>query len=365
MRILPPDRSSKRARFADWLELLALTSVRGQTSLANLRGVLRFENDDRTPASDLDGGSDDTGEPEITNQFAEDLEERVVEELEFRASKIGSAYPFELVVDAGVYGGTLRCKTGHLDPREGRLFYVFCLLDSLIREKLITVPAEERGIVDRIGAIFQVCACLAVGGYLGVEVVSFGFPRATGDAFLPAFKRVWQRYGSFNVINKIPHGFDDKLKDGGVDIVAWRHFRDRYAGTILMFVQVASGLNWKDKPVAEDVRQIRKWFEGASFENFVPAICIPFPLWFDLPEPSRSPSGEVANFYDGVHARFLYREGKFGIIFDRGRIAQTCSQALMYDHELSPHIDGIGLIDDVEQWVREVMESLVERRAAA
>ena len=95
-----------------------------------------------------------------------------------------------------------------------------------------------------------------------------------------------------------------------------------------MFVQVASGLDWKDKEVAGDVKAIRQWFEGARFEHFLPAICIPFPLWFDLDEPPRDTSGNKQDFSRGVLSRFEFREAKFGVIFDRGRIARCCERVL-------------------------------------
>ena len=95
-----------------------------------------------------------------------------------------------------------------------------------------------------------------------------------------------------------------------------------------MFVQVASGLDWKDKEVSGDVKALRKWFDGPSFDHFLPAICIPFPLWFDLDEPPEDVMGRKLMFSEGVSNRFIVREGKFGIIFDRGRIARSSALAL-------------------------------------
>ncbi len=365
MRILPPDQSSKRARFADWLELIALTSSNKQASIANLQAILRIEVDDRTPVTELDPQAEELGEPEITNRFSEDLEDRIVQELEFRQRLVGEAYPYEIVQGAGSRSVILRCTSNFLEAKSGKLFYTFCLLDSAIREKLILVPKNERHLVGQIGNIFQICSCLAVGGYLGVEVVSFGFPRAVGDSFLPALQSVWTRYGSFQVLTSIPHGFDDKLKDGGVDIIAWRHFPDRFAATILMFVQVASGLDWKDKEVTADVRSIKQWFNGVRFEHFLPAICIPFPLWFDLDEPTLSETGEPVDFYRGVQVRFMYREGKFGVIFDRGRIARSAAVGFASSGSEQSSIDGCLLVDDVIRWIGTVLSNLAEKRVVA
>lgn len=264
-----------------------------------MRTQLRLVSDDRTSPTDFDLDADDTGEPEVTGRATDDLEERVVEELLFRVQTIGTAYPFEMISSPSGFSQQLRLKPSRREPRTGELVYVFCLLDSCIRDGLVTVATSERALVQRIGAIFQICSCIAVGGYTSAEVVSFGFPRASGTAFLPTLQAVWRQYGSYTVIKTIPYGFDDKLKDGGVDIIAWRRFDDGHAATFLMFVQVASGLDWKDKPVAADVKAIRQWFIGERFEHFLPAICIPFPLWFDLDEPPRTPKGTSCRLATG------------------------------------------------------------------
>ena len=366
LRLEAPDLNSRRARLADWIELQALTSARRSASTSIIRSQVRRQSDDRARASDVDADADDTGEAEITDRLSDDLEERVSEELAFRLETIGSAYPFEMVSAQGGRSQLLKLRKSWGSAASGELVYVFCLLDSGIRDGLIKCPPSARPLVDAIGNVFQVCSCVAVGGYTNAEVVSFGFPRATGTGFLPALQQAWGRYGSYSILANIPHGFDDKLKDGGVDIIAWRHFSDRFAATLIMFVQVASGLDWKDKEVAGDVRTLKNWFAGLTIEHFLPAICIPFPLWFDLDEPAMNTDGKRTAFITGVQTRFMYREKKFGVIFDRGRIARFWAHALAADAAklLSHPVDGIDQISKVEGWVSEVMSKLAEDRAS-
>jgi hypothetical protein len=220
--------------------------------------------------------------------------------------------------------------------------------------------------VDAIGNIFQICSCVAVGGYTNAEVVSFGFPRATGTGFLPALQQAWSRYGSYSIHSRIPYPLDDRLKDGGIDIIAWRPFMDRFAATLIMFVQVASGLNWKDKAVAGDVQSLKGWFTGGSFEHFLPAICIPFPLWFDVDEPPVDADGKKIVFRKGVQDKFMERERKFGVIFDRGRIAHFWAQAMAAHAamQLQHPVDGIDRVAEVETWVNNVMVRLAEVRSS-
>jgi hypothetical protein len=328
---------------------------------------VRRQADCRARASDVDADADDTGEAEITERLADDLEERLSEELAFRLDTVGEAYPFELVTGQGGRSQMLKLRDSWSSAPSGELAYVFCLLDSGIRDGLIRCPPSARPLVNAIGNVFQICSCVAVGGYTYAEVVSFGFPRATGTAFLPALKQVWARYGSYSILAHIPHGFDDKLKDGGVDIIAWRHFADRFAATLIMFVQVASGLDWKEKEVAGDVRTLKKWFSGPAIEHFIPAICIPFPLWFDLDEPAVDAEGNKTAFRSGVQTRFVYREGKFGVIFDRGRIARFWARALAAEAaKLFPHpVDGLDRVAEVEGWVKDVLSKLAEVRASS
>jgi len=206
-----------------------------------------------------------------------------------------------------------------------------------------------------------------VGGYTNAEVVSFGFPRATGTSFLPALQQAWSRYGSYCIHSDNHYGFDDKLKDGGIDIIAWRPFADRFAATFIMFVQVASGLDWKDKEVAGDVRSLKGWFAGGSFEHFLPAICIPFPLWFDLDEPPLDADCNKIAFRNGVQNKFMYRERKFGVIFDRGRIAHFWAKAMAAHAAMQlPHpVDGIDRVAEVETWVHNVLSRLAEGQASS
>ena len=363
MRLDAPDPHSKRARLADWLELEALASSRQSAPLLSIGKILRLVSDDRTIPTDLADGADDEGDPEVTDRATEDLLERVVEEIEFRLKTIGTAYPFEWQLSGSGQPIALKAKATAREAGTGELVYTFCLLDSCFREGMIKPgnPAD-RNLVQQIGAVFQICSCLAVGGYTDAEVVSFGFPRATGNAFLPALQQAWQRYGSYEIIDQIPHGFDASLQDGGVDIIAWLSFPDGHAATLIMFAQVASGLGWKDKSVVTDVAGIKQWFKGTRFEHYVPAICIPFPLWFDLEEPAKDDADRPVAFAPGVMRRFEFREPKFGIIFDRGRIARCSALGLTRP---PAQVDGVNQAGEISNWVDAVLTALSTPAAAA
>jgi hypothetical protein len=237
-------------------------------------------------------------------------------------------------------------------------------LISAIRHHQIILRPEERYLELKIGRLFQICSCLAVAGYLDGEIVSFGAPRATGDAFHPALRKVWERHGTYQAIEKIPHGFDSHLQDGGLDIICWKHFADRFASTLLLFVQVASGIHWKGKSIIPDIKQIDQWMAPPRFEHSVPALAIPMPLWCDLEEQLSHMHCAGSGFYDGVRCHFAYREPKYGVIFDRGRIACLAPGGLTRARLEPGRIDGACLLGDVEGWIDKMITGLQAARVS-
>ena len=111
----------------------------------------------------------------------------VVEEILYREQVLQGHYPFKVRP-----GGVL---LAHLKSEEqlttGEWVYLFCLLCSAIREG--GLQTKNEALTKRIPVLFQVCSCLAAAGYLSGSVSSFGFPRAEGNAFLPALETGIQR----------------------------------------------------------------------------------------------------------------------------------------------------------------------------
>src|SRR2546423_903736 len=140
-------------------------------------------------------------------------------------------------------------------------------------------------------------------GYLNGEVSSFGFPRATGDGFLPALRNAFGRFGMGEVRTEIPDGLPVSLKDGGIDIIAWRNHPDRMPGKIYLLGQCASGYGWQDKSVVEYIDQLHgTWFTTVPANFSIPAMFIPFTFHRDLTEDRTGP------FLTAVKNRFWYEE---------------------------------------------------------
>jgi hypothetical protein len=232
MPLLPPTRvqGQNRSRLADWLELSALVAFSGSVSSTSLRKLIGANSDSDDHGQMTDPATGEIIEREILEPDSDDAISRTYEEIEYRYRLCGDAYPFEVEYDDGgnVYGGYYRLKRkfeSEVKATDPYIFYLLGLLETGIRDGLVSVqrPATTH---YELGRLFQIAACLAMGGYLRGDIVWFGFPRLERDAFLPALTRAFQRIGSHKVLEKVPPGYPQHLKDAGVDILGWLDFAD-------------------------------------------------------------------------------------------------------------------------------------------
>ncbi len=342
--IASPLMADTRSCIADWLEITTLLSSRGRTTEATLFGLLDFAEDAAATESLVD---EETGEPldeAILEEPRQQFSSSIFEELSYRQTCLGESYPF--AVDVAL--GRLERMDVNAINHPGHLVYLFCLLASLIRRGSLQ-PVERFAQLERgIANAFQICACLAAGGYIVGEVASFGFPRASGDAFLPALRNVYTRFGAGQVrmIDEIPAGLPSSLKDGGIDVIAWRDLPDGMPGKIYLLGQCASGMGWKSKSVLEYIGQLHgAWFTKQPAKHSIPAMFIPFPFHDDLDGQPGSPFLEV------VRNRYWYEEQRFGIIFDRLRIAHFAKACMDLPGEVQQKVDGISRLEEIRQWV--------------
>jgi hypothetical protein len=315
------------------MELQLLQSSRGVVSAATIESVLDIVEDIAAQPA----GEEDV-DASILDEARQQLVAITFAELTARAELMGPAYPFH-VDDARLQ---LRLDPAATVSGAGSLVYVFCLLASSVRNKVLTVSAS---LTQDIPNIFQVCACLAAGGYVDGSVSSFGFPRAKGDDFLPALAETFERFGAGKLHLSVPAGFPDSLKDGGIDVVAWKDHPDRMPGKTFLLGQVASGSNWDGKSVRPYIPQLRLWFATPPATDSLAAMFIPFTLHQDLPE------NDHAAFLDTVHGHFAFQEAMFGIVFDRARVAHYADLCMKADSSRRAEVEGADRLDDVKQWL--------------
>lgn len=346
--LTPPSASDTRSALADWMELLALSSSRGRTSKAALTSVLDTNEDNAAEPPPVDEETGEILDEAILEGERTQIVAATFEELEYRAATLGSAYPF------AVDGKRLILERTATNPivEPGHVVYVFCLLASTIREKKLQPVADVANAEQGIAHAFQICACLAAGGYVSGDVTSFGFPRATGDGFLPALRHAFERFGMGQVRAEVPDGLPVALKDGGIDVIAWRDHPDKMPGKIYLLGQCASGQNWKTKSVVEYISQFHgSWFTTPPATFSVPAMFIPFTFHRDMNEDRSGP------FLDAVKNSFWFEEKRFGIIFDRLRIAYFANSCMTEGHHERNRIDGSERLGEIQKWVAEALQA--------
>jgi len=328
------------------MELQSLASSRGRASRATLISVLDIAEDDAAEPAPFDDETGEVLDPAIMEGERDKIVDATFEELDYRRSKLSESYPF--IVDARRL--TLDRVEDNPITHPGQVVYLFCLLASAIREGKLQPKARVADAEQGIADAFQICACLAAGGYVSGDVASFGFPRATGNGFLPALREAFQRFGIGQVRAEIPDGLPESLKDGGIDVIAWREHPDGMPGKLYLLGQCASGQNWRGKSVVEYIEQLHgSWFTERPATFPLPAMFIPFMFHRDLNEERRGP------FLTAVKNRFWHEEQRFGIIFDRLRIAHFAHVCMNAAEEIRDRVDGSARFDQVQTWVRSAL----------
>lgn len=323
--------------------------ARGISTRAALLGILDILEDTAAEPDPVDFETGEILDEAILEGERLQFVDIAFEELEYRQRLLGNSYPFEV----NAARQNLSKRTDGEDSHPGQIVYLFCLLVSAIRERTLqpisALSQAEREIADA----FQVCACLAAGGYLNGEVSSFGFPRATGTNFLTALRDTFARFGIGRVRTNddIPDGLPTSLKDGGIDVIAWRNHPDGMPGKLYLLGQCASGTHWRDKSILEYIGQLHgSWFTLQPAKHSTPAMFIPFTFHHDLQERD-------GPYLEAVKNRLWHEETRFGIIFDRLRIAHFANDCMSFSEENLQRIDGADRFRQVVNWVQSTRET--------
>ena len=202
---LPPNVTDPIA-LADWLELLALTTADKNASYGDLQRMLNS-----LSVENLDG-----------------ICAASMLELNRRVDATRDSYPF-------TFSGTLLQSRG--DWRD-YTSYVFCLLLSYCDDRKKRIPKVRHELM------FEQLSCIAARRYVGGDVLRFGSPRTE----LPRGFREALTVICGSVKEWTPStGRTLRQKDGGLDLVAWRHFPDQQIGKLILFGHCASGADWDEK----------------------------------------------------------------------------------------------------------------------
>lgn len=342
--VTPPGRNDTRSSTADWMELQALRSARRRSTTGDLLGVLDIVDDEaafdtRSTEDNATDGPDDESIIEIERSR---LIDRVFDELQYRQRVLGTTYPFVVRKSPTA----LEHVSGAAEA-PGHVVYLFCLIAASMRENRIQPIDLTKQARQQIPDLFQVCACLAAGGYVVGEVASFGFPRPSGTGFVAALRATYGRFGA-GVVKDIVPGDPTSVKDDGIDVIAWRDHPDHMPGKLYLLGQCASGTGWQEKSVLDRIPQFHGWFSTQPATHCQPSMFIPFTLHRDLPD-------DPTTTFDKVLAnKHLREERRYGIVFDRFRIAYF-AEACLQTTEESPLVDGRDRFDEIKTWVENAL----------
>lgn len=348
--VTPPTKADTRCLLADWIELQAIRDLSRKSIGSVLSNPLDIADD--LFSEDLEVWDEQAKEfvdESILDEKREELVDAAFEEIIFRQQTLGVCYPFEI----DPRQATIQFNGAVLASNVGALVYTTCLMVSAMRTEQIEITAEHEGLIEDLAEIFQICACLAAGGFTGGQVVSFGFPRPDGTGFLEALRTTYTRFRSGKVKPAVPIGISPFVKDYGVDVIAWRDQPDGLPGKLYLLGQCASGKNWLGKALKGDI----EGFHGTWFDEQPATICLPSMF---IPFVSYSEQNESGNFafVDGIRNFLWSKEMHFGLIFDRSRVAYHADRLFMAPAVEREQVYGSDKLDVLRDWIQDTVAVL-------
>jgi hypothetical protein len=273
-----PDADSDTA-LADWLEASILFRSAGYLAFSDVLENLE--------AFDLDGG-------------AEEAATRLVRRIHQRAAAIGPSYP--IAVEKRGYSTAAAW--------DGALIYGFLVLLSLGHHYRSLRLGE--GQASEPGEMFELVCTEALSRYVAGEAIRFGAPRRRPVP--PGFAEAVAYLAGKALVHPQGRLETGSEKDDGLDIVAWRPFRDGRPGHSIILAQCAVGAGWRMK--YGDLKY-ELWTARVAW-NVTPARAFLAPIELDL---------------DAEEWRKTLYE--FGVVLDRLRIS-----SLIDDGSLSEELAG-------------------------
>jgi hypothetical protein len=330
---IDPSDASKASsnHLADWLELEVLATETGTAPLSAINQNLEIDEDYEPTELDEE------------NLVAERRVQQVLRAVEERKNSMGDAYPY--VVDPT--GVRLSLKP-NITP--GGYAYLFCLVvsnaasDGHLADSGPWLPDLESA-----RRLFQVCATVSAAGLVRGPAYSVGWPRSDSTTFIEKLKQVYDEFGDGVVVDQIPHRGVGRVKDDGIDVIAWQHSHDKPAMGYFLG-QAASGANWPDKALKGIVERFHgTWFRPAPACQVRVGTLMPF----CLPSLADAEDHEDQEEIEGQLRRYTQEHGD--VVF-RHRIARYVDDGRALVGVGT--IEGLAELDAVAAFVLEYRQKL-------
>ncbi|CAD1788706.1 hypothetical protein XSP_001033 [Xanthomonas euroxanthea] len=287
LQAVPFDADTHTA--ADWMEMKAILGPKDRLSFTDIERAWEAnrESEDQDPG----GGFE---------QFDEWLNARVMI-IQRRIELLGESYPFEFSDD----DTALRFK-GDAEIADGEAVYLLCLFLSVARDTSVFV--DPIPITPWMRDAFQACSGWAAAGSIDGSSYVFGWPRVDGSDFQVALHDVFVTLmadGEIVPHSNAPAGSAGREKDAGIDVIAWKERIDKSSGKLNLFGQVASGANWRDKPISPYIDALQKnWLASPWIIPPQPAMFIPFSIVPLFGATYR----EQVRYFSAMYGSIFYRE---------------------------------------------------------
>lgn len=155
---------------------------------------------------------------------------------------------------------------------------------------------------SKIPKLFEKLTCTAVKKYLSGEATVFGWP-VRGGSQASIRKRVIEVAEKLN--EKFVESPPERYKDRGVDVIGWKPFGEDRSSQVVILLQCAAGIKWRDKTGDLPMRAWEQYIHWAC--NPVKAFAVPCIVserdWHDV-------SKEAGIVFDRVRILNLLQEVK-------------------------------------------------------
>lgn len=329
-KLTAPALSDSVSEKADWLELSAILLESRPITRSFVHNWLDFaESNEDLPGS---GEIDERAEEVIIDLF---------EEICRRAKASGTSFPF--LMGPGNDSFSLRPQPW----TSGCYAYLSCLFSTQstypkFLEKSFFTDDERQRIPD----FLQIVATIAAAGYVRGCASSFGWPRPAATALLDALNQLTSTHLKEGTVRLKPlPGSRARAKDGGIDVIAWRHFPDELPGKVVLLGQCASGKKWAGKGVRSYIKTFfSDYYEVQITSQLAEAIFIPFCLGVD----SDDIAGET--YSETLSGVFRHHSEGLGVIIDRCRLAYLLPAGIARFNE-GHYVERSADFREVEEWV--------------
>ena len=323
-----PDQTLHRSKVADWLELKAIASPDRKVAFSTLVSASALIENVQ---------EEDIGDEDIRD---EELVLLAQNEIDRRQKNMGDDYPFKINAR-----GQALCLIKPVSLVG--YVYLFCLYLSHAYGSELIPNDFAPDVTGTTRDLFQVCATVAAGGYVTGNSISFGFPRPEGEHFITALHRVYKLFGEGKPVEKPRPAAPSKVKDNGIDVIAWRRTVDNLPHTFYLVGQVASGNDWVDKSViADSIHFHEYWFNEKPSSKPHEAMFMPFEL---EPEAKNNSTD-----YEDVLKDYITSSGyRFGNLFYRDRVVRHVAIGLALIEAGETGIERHTELNEITKWVDE------------